>query len=39
MLNEQDTYVPTDISPKEIGFGYTMSVIGRKCKRQFYIFY
>ncbi|EPX89970.1 hypothetical protein L697_01370 [Streptococcus oralis subsp. tigurinus 2425] len=39
MLNEQDTYVPTGISPKETGFGYTMSVIGRKYKRQFYIFY
>ncbi len=39
MLNEQDTCVPTGISPKETGFGYTMSVIGRKYKRQFYIFY
>ena len=32
MLNKQNTCVPIGISPRETGFGYTMSVIGGKYK-------
>ncbi len=32
MLNKKDTCAPTNTSPKDTGFGYTMSVIGGKYK-------
>ena len=39
MLNKKATCAPTNTSPKDTGFGYTMSVIGGKYKRPFYIFW